>query len=368
MADAFELGELKIEDTNLAGIGSDEDKAVRKAAAQSEPAWKGCGKAPGVEIWRIEQFKVVPWPKEEYGRFFEGDSYIVLHTAKGADEDTLTRDIHFWLGLQSSVDEQGTAAYKTVELDDLFDGECIQHREVQMHESQAFKALFKSISYLKGGVASGFRHVGEDGVYVPRLLLVKRVSGHIHVVQVPTQLDSLNQGDAFILDTGTKIYTWFGSQSSPFEKQAANTHAENIENERSGKASVTSDVDDGFWSLLGGQGEIKAAADVPALPETPAVGEGVLYRLTDVTGDLKCEEVARGDLKMSMLESSNVYICDVGRGLMVWTGSGASDRERRTAMITATKFLRFNSRPLTTPVCFVTEGRAMCAPFTKIFD
>ena len=32
-------------------------------------------------------------------------------------------------------------------------------REVMMHESQEFDALFKQINYLKGGVASGFNHV-----------------------------------------------------------------------------------------------------------------------------------------------------------------------------------------------------------------
>jgi len=34
-------------------------------------------------------------------------------------------------------------------------------REVMMHESQEFDALFKQINYLKGGVASGFSHVEE---------------------------------------------------------------------------------------------------------------------------------------------------------------------------------------------------------------
>ena len=37
----------------------------------------------------------------------------------------------------------------------------MQHREVMMHESQEFNALFKQINYLKGGVASGFNHVEE---------------------------------------------------------------------------------------------------------------------------------------------------------------------------------------------------------------
>lgn len=32
----------------------------------------------GLEIWRIENFKPVPVPKDSYGKFFVGDSYIVL--------------------------------------------------------------------------------------------------------------------------------------------------------------------------------------------------------------------------------------------------------------------------------------------------
>ena len=32
----------------------------------------------GIEIWRIENFKPVTVPKESHGKFFTGDSYIVL--------------------------------------------------------------------------------------------------------------------------------------------------------------------------------------------------------------------------------------------------------------------------------------------------
>ena len=40
------------------------------------------GQEVGLEIWRIVKFKVERLSKEDYGRFFEGDSYIILNTYK----------------------------------------------------------------------------------------------------------------------------------------------------------------------------------------------------------------------------------------------------------------------------------------------
>ncbi len=49
---------LKLEDTNVAMIGTAEDKKARLDASNTEKAWEGAGKAPGLQVWRIEQFKV----------------------------------------------------------------------------------------------------------------------------------------------------------------------------------------------------------------------------------------------------------------------------------------------------------------------
>jgi hypothetical protein len=54
---------------------------VREHAGDKDPAWESAGQQEGTQIWRIEKFAVVEWPKEKYGSFYDGDSYIVLHVS-----------------------------------------------------------------------------------------------------------------------------------------------------------------------------------------------------------------------------------------------------------------------------------------------
>ena len=73
---------------------------------------------------------------------------------------------------------------------------------------QAFKILFPNVIYMKGGSPTGFKHV-EDAGYQPRLLISKKVgrqaTGRSNLVEVPCHRESLNDGDAFILDTGKRL-------------------------------------------------------------------------------------------------------------------------------------------------------------------
>ena len=101
--------------------------------------------------------QVVPLKSETYGKFFNGDAYIVYACSEygqpgGMMPNTkpkrnsglkLEQHIHFWIGEKCSQDEATIAAYKSVELDDILGGHPIQHREVQGHESSRFKSYFK---------------------------------------------------------------------------------------------------------------------------------------------------------------------------------------------------------------------------------
>ena len=46
-----------------------------------DPEFQGAGKKEGLKIWRIEKMKVAKIPEKDYGYFFTGDSYIVLHVS-----------------------------------------------------------------------------------------------------------------------------------------------------------------------------------------------------------------------------------------------------------------------------------------------
>jgi len=100
----------------------------------------------------------------------------------------------------------------------------------------------------------------------------EKQEGETEVKVVPLKRESLNQRDAFVLDSGDRIYIWCGKRCSPFEKNAANMLAENKESERgSDDTKVTHDVDDRFWELLGGKGPIPDPEE--SKPARPAIRE-----------------------------------------------------------------------------------------------
>ena len=51
-----------IADSNIANLGTELERKVKKAAADGEPAWNNVGNTEMIKVWRIEKFKVVAWP------------------------------------------------------------------------------------------------------------------------------------------------------------------------------------------------------------------------------------------------------------------------------------------------------------------
>ncbi|KAF4121621.1 gelsolin [Geosmithia morbida] len=358
--------EYDIKDSNVELISSDLDHKVRYNSAATEPAWNDgkVGRTAGLYVWRIEEFQVVPWPEEKYGQFYNGDSYIVLYSYKvgsGANEK-LCHDIFFWLGAHTTQDEAGTAAYKTVELDEFMHGAATQHREIQDAPSDEFLSLFPRLTILKGGVRSGFRHVEQDAPRedVTTLLRVFKnpassSADGVVVYEVEPTWRSLDDSDVFVLDKGDKIWVWQGKDCSPMEKAKAAqvvhdmTLAKHIDVEvlaQSESRSVRvvdllggdeSTPRDGFYQprpLGGGAQQQKQQQQNVSVR---------LFRLSDASGQLSFELAKEGsNVSMSDLDGNDVFLLDLGgRAIWIWEGKGASLVEKAQWLHVARAYVQY---------------------------
>ncbi|KAI0317613.1 fragmin60 [Amylostereum chailletii] len=329
-----------IEDSNIALFGSNLEKRVHEHAGDIEHAWTDAGLEPGLQVWRVEKFTVVDWPKERHGSFYDGDSYIVLHTyKKDPDSEALYYDLHFWLGENTSQDEAGTAAYKTVELDDHLKGRPVQHREVQGFESVRFISYFPQFTTLRGGVSTGFHHVtAPPPDDISRLYRVGVVQDHAHpgksvllVREVPSDATSLERGDVFVLDKGAVIWQLNTRDSVGKEKFRAAEFVQSIVNERKGPCESTVFDEGGS-----GAGIFLSALGLDVFPTrshrnaTSGRGTVKLFRLSDSTGTMELAPA-------SSLSSDDAFLLDAATddaqpAVYVWIGRNASLKERRSAL------------------------------------
>uniref|UniRef100_A0A8C1K4Y9 Gelsolin n=1 Tax=Cyprinus carpio TaxID=7962 RepID=A0A8C1K4Y9_CYPCA len=326
------------------------------------PEFERAGKEPGLQVWRIEKFDLVAVPENLYGGFYTGDAYVVLNTIKQRSGN-LQYDLHFWLGDYCTQDESGAAAIFTVQMDDYLGGKPIQYREVQGYESKEFLGYFKKgLQYMKGGVASGFKHVVTNEVIVQRVLQVKgrRV---VRATEVPVSWESFNQGDCFILDLGNEIYQWCGSKSNRFEKLKATQLAKGIrDNERSGRARVYV-CDEGverekMLEVLGEKPDLPEGASDDIKADASNRKMAKLYKVSDASGDMTIALVAaENPFSQSALESSDCFILDHGSDgkIFVWKGKDANVEERKAAMKAADEFIKKMGYPKHTQVQILPE-------------
>ncbi|CAH1784269.1 unnamed protein product [Owenia fusiformis] len=346
-------------DSNLALFGSDLEKNVKKTSASGEQAWSTVDKnrESALYIWRIVKFGITEWPAEDYGSFFDGDSYIILNQYKKEDSDEIEYDVHFWIGKYSTQDEYGTAAYKTVELDTFLDDKPVQHREVMGHESELFLSYFDEIRYLKGGAASGFRHVKAEE-YEPRLLHFHGKGRKVIVKEVARTRKNLKSDDVYILDLGLKIIQWNGEGSNKDERFKAVQFLQKLKGERGGKAD-TQNLDEArlnpehlFYKSIPEEDDDDDDDD-----ETDAAdNEKKLMQLSDQSGNVQFNVKKTGDVTSADFDTKDVFMFDTTQDLFVWVGLGASAQEKKSAMMYAHKYLAKSPKPYL-PVTVLREGQ-----------
>ncbi|KAM4698651.1 villin-1 [Rhinophrynus dorsalis] len=343
----------------------------------SEKVTKSLNKTtPGLQIWRVEDMGLVPVPEKTFGTFFDGDCYVILKTHKTGNN--FTYDIHFWVGNNSSMDEQGAAAIYTIQMDDHLGGVAVQHRESQGYESQVFKGYFKQgIICKNGGVASGMKQVETNTYNVKRLLHVKGKK-NVLAGEVPMEWDSFNLGDVFLLDLGKLIIQWNGPESNRMERLSGMNLAKDIrDRERGGRAQigVVEGEDEGnspqlmeiMKKVLGERKEIKAVI-ADSVVDQVAKSSIKLYQVTDANGNLMVQEVATQPLTQNLLNNNDCYILDqAGSKIFVWKGRNASKEEKQQSMTRAMNFIRAKNYPPSTNIEVQNDG-SESAVFKQLFQ
>ncbi|XP_069012200.1 advillin isoform X2 [Embiotoca jacksoni] len=332
---------------------------------------------PGIIIWRVEKMELVQVPEKTYGNFYEGDCYILLSTQKVSS--SLCYDIHYWIGSQSSQDEQGAAAVYTIQLDEFLGFTPVQHREVQDHESDTFRGYFKQgIIHKKGGIATGMRHTETNTYNVKRLLHVK---GKKRVIAKEVEMDwkSFNLGDVFLLDIGKTIVQWNGPKSNRQEKLKGMLLAKDIrDRERGGRAEVRVVEGDAESSapqtmeimndVLGGRTSVLTAGSPDETADQEQKAKLTLYHVSDAEGLMVVTEVATRPLVQDFLNHNDCYFLDQGgTKIFVWKGKKANKNERQAAMARALEFMKGKNYPVTTNVEMVNDG-AESALFKQLFQ
>ncbi|CAE6517773.1 unnamed protein product [Rhizoctonia solani] len=344
--------ENSIAETNIALWGSDLHQRVREHAGDAENAWDGVGQAEGLWIWRIEYFKVVPWPDDRKGQFYDGDSYIILHTyKKNPDAETLAHDLHFWLGSQTSLDEAGTAAYKTVELDDYLGGVPTQYRECQYYESPRFRSYFpKGIRILSGGVRTGFTHPEPGAPRPPKLFQITANS----VTEIRLPVKYLEEGDVYVFEPGGEanippaIMQYNAKGSTGKERFKAAEVSKELAGELGEVQVYDGDASVPFFRIL----------NISYPPEAPSRGhagvtEPILLRvLPSATPPYTPLPAAAREV----LDPADIFLLAGTEGIYVWTGSQASREEKRAAMMAAQSFIREKDLRPETSIIRVVEG------------
>jgi gelsolin len=103
---------------------SEHDLEKIKKSEYAQKFFAEAGRKEKVEVYRIEKFDPVEMAKDTHGKFYTGDSYMIV-----VNNERLY-DLHFWHGDFATGDEVSSSAIWTVQLAGHLDMDSRQHLEL----------------------------------------------------------------------------------------------------------------------------------------------------------------------------------------------------------------------------------------------
>ncbi|KAK1414071.1 hypothetical protein QVD17_29810 [Tagetes erecta] len=249
-------------------------------------------KPRGIEVWRIENSKPVAIPESSHGKFFTGDSYMILKTTASKTR-SFRYDMHYWIGKDANEDEANIAAIKTLELDAYLGGRSVQYRELQGYETESKYKIFQ----FNGSNTS-----------------IQERAKALEVVQYIKDTYHHSKCDIASIDDGR----------------------------------LMADAEAGeFWAFFGGFAPLPRKTNVNDHAHTHAQSTDTLPTQLFCIIKGQAERVAADTLTKKLLETYSCYLLDCGSELYVWMGRSTSMDDRRSANKVAEEYLRGHDRTKT---------------------
>ncbi|XP_016338822.1 supervillin-like isoform X4 [Sinocyclocheilus anshuiensis] len=226
-----------------------------------------------VDVWHILEFDYSRLPKQSIGQFHEGDTYVVkwkymistavgkrLHSERIIGPGKEKFCYFFWQGRNSTVNEKGTSALMTVELDEE------RGAQVQVQQGKEPPCFLQCFN---GGmiVHAGKREEEEENAQNDWHLYCVRGEKPLeaHLLEVVCHCSSLRSRTSVILLNIPKasMYLWHGCKAQMHTRDVGRTAANKIKEQcpleaglhSSSKVSIQ-ECDEGaepqgFWEALG---------------------------------------------------------------------------------------------------------------------
>uniref|UniRef100_A0A673N1P3 Supervillin-like n=1 Tax=Sinocyclocheilus rhinocerous TaxID=307959 RepID=A0A673N1P3_9TELE len=219
-----------------------------------------------VDVWHILEFDYSRLPKQSIGQFHEGDTYVVkwkymISTAGelyvGGKEKCC---YFFWQGRNSTVNEKGTSALMTIELDEERGA---QVQVQQGKEPPCFLQCFNGGMIVHAGKREEEEENAQNDWHLYCVRGEKPLEGHL--LEVVCHCSSLRSRTSMILLNIPKasMYLWHGCKAQMHTRDVGRTAANKIKEQcpleaglhSSSKVSIQ-ECDEGaephgFWEALG---------------------------------------------------------------------------------------------------------------------
>lgn len=262
-----------------------------------------------LQMWRVENFKLVAVPEKKIGQFYSSDCYVIQYRTKGP-EGKVEVMIYFWLGSHSTSDDKAAAAVQAKDLDEKLGHTATQVKVVEGREPIHFRTLFKGLLVIhRRGKISGYKEKSANWRNSIQCTALYQVHGSqalaTYATQVPVMASSLNSADCFVLVAPSSVFLWLGGSTSEPERNAAEEIA-NVFVSNHWMYVTLEIVMEGeepydFWDQIGGQMEY--AHDRDPIDYRTQYSEARLFHCSSLTGEsLRVEEV-RGISKLSCLRN-----------------------------------------------------------------